>query len=716
MASLGTVSYTLAALSFLVFAVMLASNFRKSQEVVYLAVATGGSLLWAIVSALYAADFVGVEYRQSLWLDVVEAVRIIAWLVFLELLLLHGTRDTRAYLYLRRLTGASYVLFAVLIGLPFYTLIDPWFFLDGNGTQLRDSGHLLMAALGLFYIEQLLRHIEPDQRWAIKYLCVGLAAMFTYEFYLYADSLLLRHIDPEIWMARGFVNALIVPLIAVSASRTPQVPLKFFVSHKFVFHTTALLVSGLYLLSMGLGGYYIKIYGGAWGGMLQVVFLFGAAIIFASLVFSGSIRASLRVFLAKHFFQYRYDYREEWLRLIESLSSKQQPQELRHNALRALADIVESPAGLLCIRQEQQDFQMAAAWNVADIAVSELNRNPSLSRFLQRTQWIIDVDEYRVQPQLYHALELPPWLLQMPDAWLVVPLMHQTKLLGFAVLTHARTRYKLNWEVRDILRTAGRQAAGYLVLLEVNLALASARQFEAFNRLSAFVVHDLKNIVAQLSLIERNAHTHRHNPEFIDDAFTTIANATQKMNRLLAQLRTQQAVSKNITQVELNEVIEHTVSLRAAAQPPIPSFDRLDVQVVVLADRDRLISVLEHLVQNAQEATKKDGFVRLQLYTEDGQAKITVQDNGCGMDEDFIKQRLFKPFETTKGNAGMGIGTYEARELVRTLGGHIDVISEKNRGTTFTLSLPLNKATQADNSKSGAIAQSNTNQHTTHKP
>ncbi|MGD8569426.1 MAG: PEP-CTERM system histidine kinase PrsK [Gammaproteobacteria bacterium] len=686
---IGTLGYSLAALSFFVFAVLLATNFRRSPQVVFLAIAVIVSLIWGIIAASFASGIHLISAYQTFWLETSEMLRMIAWLVFLEVLLLHGTRNSRAYRHLKRLTAASYVLFATIFALLVYFAVDPLYFIDQHGYQYLVIAHLLMASLGLFLIEQLLRHIDPDQRWSIKYLCVGLAALFTYDFYLYADALLLRQIDNEIWAARGFVNALIVPLIAISASRTPDVPLKFFVSHKFAFHTTALLASGLYLLAMGLGGYYIKIYGGEWGGMLQVVFLFGAATIFASLVFSGSIRASLRVFLAKHFFQYRYDYREEWLRIIESLSHKQQPQELRLNALRALADIVESPAGLLWVREEQDDFQLMVNWNCPNTVDVRVPPSISLIEFLHHTQWIIDVHEYANQPEAYQGLEMPPWLLELPEAWLVVPLMHQTNLLGFAVLTNARARFKMNWEVRDILRTAGRQVAGYLVLLEVNLALASARQFEAFNRLSAFVVHDLKNIVAQLSLVERNAVAHRNNPEFIDDAFTTIANATEKMNRLLAQLRTQQAVSQNVTQVELGELVQRVVQTRSSAQDPKPQLAEQPAPITVLADRDRLRSVLEHLVQNAQEATKKDGFVRLRLYTEGREVKIVIEDNGCGMDDDFIQDKLFKPFETTKGNAGMGIGVYEAREFVRALGGSIDVASRKNHGTTFVLSLPL---------------------------
>lgn len=687
---LGTISYSLAAIAFAAFSILVATHSRRSSEILFLALAIVASIAWAAASAYYANKI----YIGSVTLEALELIRDITWLLFLQILLLNGSKNSKAYPLLKKLVKVTYVFYGSLIVLVAYYATDPVVMISEAGYQYRAISHLVLAAFGIFLIEQLLRHISPDHRWAVKYFCVGLGGIFTYEFYLYADTLLLQNIDPEIWIARGFVNALMVPLLAISAIRTPQFSLKFFVSHRIVFHTTALLAGGLYLLAMGLGGYYIRLYGGAWGGMLQVVFLFGALIILFILLFSGSIRASLRVFLGKHFFRYRYDYRDEWLRITETLSGQQESSELYHNALRAIADIVESPAGQLWMRRdsglaEHDKFDVAANWNIKDaVKIYPVPVQDLLITYLEQTQWIIDVDEYRSNPGSYKGLELAEQFLKFPEIWLIVPLMHQKQLLGFVVLTHARTKYSMNWEVRDILRTAGRQAAGYLALLEVNIKLASARQFEAFNRLSAFVVHDIKNVVAQLALVERNARIHKDNPDFIDDAMTTIANATQKMNRLLAQLRSPQTVSKLVSNVNLANVLEQVLRHRAAGMP-VPSLECVETNIEVLADRDRLAAVIEHLVQNAQEATEIDGFVRLRLYTQGSHANIEIKDSGCGMNEDFVKKKLFKPFVTTKGNAGMGIGVFEAREVVRSLGGTIDVESQPGKGTMFLLKIPL---------------------------
>jgi len=555
-----------------------------------------------------------------------------------------------------------------------------------------------MSSLGLFLVEQTLRHIDPEQRWSVKYLCFGLGGLFTYEFYFAANTLLLNQIDVDIWTARGFVNALIAPFIAVFIVRRTGSSFRFFISHTTALHTTALLAGGLYLLAMGLGGYYIKMYGGTWGGMLQVVFLFGAATILATLLYSGSIRSSVKVFLGKHFFHYRYDYRVEWLNLTEKLTQQQEPEQLQRNALWAIADIVESPAGMLWLLHEDK-YNPVVNLTKLDEDFAPLPSDASLIQYLQQTQWIVDIDEYNLQPAVYNNLQLPVWIKDVPDVWLVVPLMHQTQLSGFVILTHARVKNQLNWEVRDILRTAGRQVASYLALLEVNAALAAARQFEAYNRLAAFVVHDLKNIVAQLTLIGRNAETHKNNPDFIDDALTTVENATLKMNRLLAQLRIQSTLKNQIIKVSLSSIIEEAVNHRSMSEPK-PAYEKPHEDIMIFTDKDRLTSVLEHLIQNAQEATRNDGFVRIRLYTEDKHVKIEISDNGCGMEPVFIREQLFKPFATTKGNAGMGIGVYEAREFLRSFGGRIDVQSHVGTGTTFLLSLP-----EASGVNTGLISQ-----------
>jgi len=278
-------------------------------------------------------------------------------------------------------------------------------------------------------------------------------------------------------------------------------------------------------------------------------------------------------------------------------------------------------------------------------------------------------------------------LRTLPDAWLIAPLLLQEKLHGFVVLARSpAVRRHFNWEDCDLLKTTGTQAASHLAQHTASQALAEARQFEAFNRLSTYVVHDLKNLISQLSLVVSNAARHGNNPLFMENVISTVDNSVSKMNRLLTRMRdgVQDDSRRMVNLANLLEEVVHDA--RASKPAPVLECDAMDMAVTV--DRDRLASVMGHVVRNAQDATPEDGRVTVRLQKTNGHAVVEVEDTGCGMDEAFIGARLFRPFQTTKGVSGMGIGAYEAREFVRSLGGDIQVESRPGKGTIFRIHLP----------------------------
>lgn len=234
------------------------------------------------------------------------------------------------------------------------------------------------------------------------------------------------------------------------------------------------------------------------------------------------------------------------------------------------------------------------------------------------------------------------------------------------------------------------QLTNALALSHASDALSRSRQFEAYNRLSAYLVHDLKNLVAQVSLIVKNAEKHKYNPEFIDDSIATLENVVFKIEHLLSQLK--KGLVKIDTKIIINlaEVIKDVAIQQAGNKPSLKLVTKLD-KCEVLGEKEKITAILGHLVQNAQEATPDNGFVRMELSKDEQQAIIKVIDNGSGMDNKFIAERLFKPFDTTKGNAGMGIGVYEARDYIVKHSGSCDVESNVGVGTTFTIKLPLAK-------------------------
>jgi putative PEP-CTERM system histidine kinase len=669
-----TYTYGAAAAAFLLLSVLLVLGWRGRLPGMLLGAAAIGTCVSALALAYVAHQGAG----SFLSAELAEVARPGLWFAFLVVLLGYSRKAVRG-LRLAALGIAGLWAFAVAGA----------FVWEGLSAARPDTiailVHLALAVVGIVLVEQLFRNVHPQQRWSIKYLCLALAGMFGFDFYLYSDALLFRSMDPDIWAARGVVYALVVPLIAVATARNPRWSLDVSISRGIVFHSTAMLGASVYLVGMAGVGYYVRYFGGTWGGVLQVASLFAGALLLAALFFSGTTRARLRVFLTKHFFTYRYDYREEWLRFTRMLSEGRPGMELRERSIQAMAGLVESPAGVLWLARDSGTLEPVAHWNEPAAKGME-KRDGALCRFLQERQWVIDLEDWRSDPGRYEGLDMPEWLAATPGAWLIVPLILHDQLLGFVVLARSNGRVKVNWEVNDILKTAGRQAASYLAQLEAARALLIARQFESFNRMSAFVVHDLKNVISQLSLMLSNADRHKHKRAFQEDMLETVAHSVEKMRRLLAQLRGAYTLDSPVA-LDLHELLRRCVAAKHDATPA-PALLAPDTNVSVVAHGPRLERVLGHLLQNAIDATPPTGSVNVRLEHDDGHAVVEIEDTGCGMSKHFIDTRLFSPFESTKAT-GMGIGAYEAREYVRELRGRIEVHSREGAGSTFRVVLPL---------------------------
>ncbi len=685
MGEFALIGYSLAAVLFALFSALLATIWRGRLS--------GGLMLLAsLITALWAAAAAAQAGLRAVPVDLLwalEVVRNLGWLAVLFRLLSPFAERSPVYFAVLRYVQIAMFLLGVLLLL---SLVD----IDWIGRRFQDSlleselrlvVHLMFAVVGMALVEQLFRNTPPEHRWSIKYLCLGLGTLFVFDFYLYTDALLFHRIDLAAWSARGVVSAMIVPMIGTAAARNPRLDLPVVMSRRMVFHTTTLFSAGVYMLLMALAGYYIKFYGGDWGSALQIAFVAAALVFLVVALLSGRVRARAKVFLNKHFFNYQYDYRDEWLRLIGLLSGRKSTVPLGERVIWALGEIVESDGGVLFQCSEEGQCRWVASFNHPDLKLAPLDEADPLLRFVARRQWIVDIDEYRQDPSVYEDMELPDWLELIRSPWLVVPLIHDERVRGFVVLKQPRAPQEINWESMDLLKTSGMQAASYLTLNEAAEALAEARQFEGFNRLSAFVMHDLKNLVAQLSLVARNAAKHKHNPAFIDDAVSTIDNAVGKMNRLMEQLKTA-GMTPEARPVDLVGLLRTLVEGRRGARPE-PKLRCALERLEVMAEPDRLASVIGHIVQNAQDATPPDGRVDVELRRSNDQAIVSIRDTGVGMVEDFLKTRLFRPFDSTKGLTGMGIGAYECREFVRAIGGQVEVESARDRGTTFLIMLPV---------------------------
>lgn len=557
----------------------------------------------------------------------------------------------------------------------------------------RFAFHVIFAVLGLILVEQLYRNTALSQRWNIKFLCLGLGCLFAVDFLVFSKSLLYTRLDINLWQSRGSINAVIAPLLMVSINRmngvAPQDDLN--TPRKTIFYTTILFGCGLYLILMSLTGFYLKHANAEWGETAQTLFIFLAILLLIISFTSGKIRALAKVYFSKHFFHYSYDYRAEWLKISKALAQLSSLNELKQFIITTLTELVESSGGGLWLKNDQGQFVLAAEQNLrlTPQEIEYLKSGHDLPQYLTSKQWVIDFFELAHAPEVYDDIDLSPWCYEDSQVWLIIPLFHLNHLEAFVVLTQARVARKLNWEDHDLLKTVGMQLANALALNRASEELAHSRQFETYHRLSAFLVHDLKNIAAQISLIVKNAAKHKHNPDFIDDTIDTLNNAVTKMQHMVDHLKHGQNHSVSPTLVDLVDLIR-TIEQRHIGSPPL-QFKTLLSECHIQGDKIKLTNIITNLVQNAQDATrgKNDGTVEIELTKDHKYAVINLADNGVGMDQSFISERLFKPFDTTKGNAGMGIGAYEARDYILKSNGSLAVESQPGKGTTFTIQLPL---------------------------
>jgi putative PEP-CTERM system histidine kinase len=675
MIGIGAIGYGLVGGLYLVLCGLLLTVWRGKKVGGYLVAACIVSVIWA---SLLAARDASLEVHPLL-LFVAEILRTGAWIAFLSHLV-HRIGGSRKVRYIAQAAWIVVLAAGIFIWLDYV-----YFGGAGNIGTVLFPGGLVAALTGLILIEQLYRNTPAESRWSLKWLVLGLGGMFAYDMFLYSQAVLFNAIDTSVWSARGAVNLLFVPLIAVAARRNPDWQLRIFVSRQVVFYTSTLTAVGMYLLLMSAGGYLIIRYGGSWGDLARVIFFVGAGLVLLTLLFSSSLRAKIKVFLSKHFFQNKYDYREEWLRLIATLS-RFRDESSREVLVEALANIVDSSAGYLWLFDEDDKaYHLAAKYN-AEEEIADLAEDDPVAIFLRERGWLIDLAEYRREPDRYGDLELPEWLSGMNLAWLIVPLTFGKQLLGMALLNKAAGVPHLNYEDRDLLKTVGNHIAVHLAQENTDSQLAESRQFEAYNRLTAFLMHDLNNLIAQQSLIVKNAEKHKRNPEFVDDAIDTIANSVTRMTKVMEQLK-RGDVDRSKRFVAIGKVVTEAVA-RCATQLPVPTVESAD-DIRISANSEEFTMVLSHLIRNAQDATPASGSVTVKAEKLAGMAVIQVVDDGAGMSPKFIRDRLFRPFDSTKGVEGMGIGAYQAREFARNLGGDLRVESVPNIGTTVTMSIPL---------------------------
>lgn len=669
--------HALAALLYATLAVWQMVSRRGGLRGLILALACALSAVWAILVTVNGPTGVSAGVAQNL--------RDMGWLAFM-LVLQPPDKDDRRRV---AIIGLHVVIMLVLLAGIAIELLPPGY----EGSPRIQEGLFvsilifrMMTTIGaLVLVHNLYTAASPEARWSIGLPMVALAAMWAYDLNLATVAYLMGRWPGELFVLRGFVLALLTPLLVAAARRGVVGHVRL--SRAATFQTLSLIAIGGYLAIMVLLARLLELARGDFGKLAQVTVVLAVSALALLLFPSPKLRGWLKTTVIRHFFQHRYDYRVEWRRFTDTIGQAGEgAAPLDQRVIQAIADITESPGGLLMVPADDGGLITATRWRWPGLEAPQRAADAALANYFEQTTHVIELDPLRKGETGDVASLLPRWMIDEAHAWVLVPLVHFDRLVGVALLEQPVVNRLLDWEDHDLLRVAGRQVASYLAEARKQEELSDSRRFDEFNRRFAFVIHDIKNLVSQLSLVTRNAEKHADNPAFRADMIATLQSSVGKMNDLLARLsQHHRSRPEEPRAVALKPLVERIIQTRYAQQL-VNVHGRHDI--VAPIDPGRLEQALVHLIQNGLEASQPGEAVDIQISRRGLEAVIDVIDRGCGMSGDYIRGSLFRPFASTKAD-GFGIGAFEARTLIAAMAGRLDVESREGEGTRFSIIFPV---------------------------
>ncbi len=550
----------------------------------------------------------------------------------------------------------------------------------------------LLCCIGMLLIsEQLIRNSSG----LIKAIGIGIGALFLYNLYFYSSALIMGQISVEIVQARGLANTsvgvmlFIAPMVFSSRDYRRK---KLSLSRPLVFTTTSLVVAGSILLVVSVLGYLLRI-GGEQYAVMEPFFLFLGILLIGFNLGTSTRRARTRVWINKHFFQTKFDYNAEWRNLSDRLTLTSTSDDYASIALHAVLPIYNGTAAV-CFLLEGDDYRPVQQLNVpGDVKPINCKDNAAFVDKMLKGYWMYLPATTDSGLSKFNHL-IPPEIQALDSVFLILPLVSNDALIGFITITaDIQQTDNFDWEDLDLMRMVGKQLSNFIAYQMLTNELIVTRQFEAFNQFTTFIMHDLKNLIAQQALVVKNAARFIDNPDFVADAINTIENSVDRMSKLLAKLTQNTSfdlASPQVQATSLDDVLQRAL-LRCEGKKPLPVLIPAESDSIINADPDTLVMAFTHLLNNSQEACHSDGSIQIELTRLGEEVECKITDNGGGMEQDFIDHRLFKPFDSTKKNQGMGIGAYQYKQIISNIGGRISVTSKIGEGSCFTVTLPLSE-------------------------
>jgi putative PEP-CTERM system histidine kinase len=631
-----------------------------------LAVALGATALWALAVAGIGGAETGTR--------IAELLRNFSWLGFM-ILLVRRDGNVRQPMALAAVYGVIALISSVAVALHVVGASDSARPEILNAALLM---RMLASVATLVMLRELHQTVAPTASTGLRWILMALAGLIFIDLNLFSVAYLSADWPESLVAIRGLGMIMVAAAMAAGLQRKDRWSVQ--VSRTIAYQSLSFVAVAVYFAVLALATSAIASVGGSSARMLQTAFVFGSTAAILTLASSGWLRAWTKVKLAKHLFRHRYDYRAEWIRFTETLGAPTGTAPLDERSVKAIADLIESPGGTLLV-PEGAGLGHGAIWNWDRDATGPAA--PALVLHLARTGRILELDALRQSDSVEAAL-VPGWMFERADAWILVPLPHQGALAGAILLARPPLDRALDWEDFDLLKVAGRQVGSYLAEQRAQQALADAQRFDEFNRRFAFILHDIKNLVSQLTLTARNAERHADKPEFRADMIETLRESAEKMTALLARLSQHgPRRAEPLRPVAVRPLVERLASGRRAQHPVLVSGDA----VTAIADPIALEQVIAHLVQNAIDASPATEPVLVALSADPERVMIDVIDRGIGMSPAFVRDKLFRPFVSSK-SGGFGIGVFEARQLAEQMSGHIDVTSREGEGSRFRITLP----------------------------
>ncbi|MGD0237806.1 MAG: XrtA/PEP-CTERM system histidine kinase PrsK [Syntrophorhabdales bacterium] len=596
---------------------------------------------------------------------------------------------------------AAFVIPIVLIAFFSDSLIVDKPLIDKAGSiflRLGWSGYvlyllsLLCAVLILMNLERTLRHSSGRTRWQVKFLVFGVGTLFGTYIYTGSQVLLYRLLSTNLEVVKAGVLLLADLLVIVSLTRARLLKFDFYVSHVIIYNSFSLLLVGIYFILVGVMARLVYAWRGAAGIPLLAFFLFVAIVGLSVLFMSDRLRLQRKRFISRHFKRPIYDYQRVWSEFTQKTAALAQTREFCSTLARIVSETLEALSVTIWLFDEQSErlnFSGSSVFSEADANKLGLTgkSGTALARVMRDRTMPVHVagstDEQVEELRRLYGDDLEEARIKY-----CIPLSAVGRFVGLmAVSDKVGAERTLSPEDYDLLKTIADQAAANLLSLRLAEHLRQAKELEAFQAMSAFFMHDLKNLASKLSLVTQNLPLHFDNPEFRDDALRAVSQSVSKINAICTRLSLlSQKLELRPKESDLVQFVEGALS-GFDTYLKVPVARELHPAPSLAIDPEQMQKVLINLLMNAHDAIADDGQIKVYTGYRDGWAEVAVSDNGSGMSKEFVDKYLFRPFQTTK-KQGMGIGLFHCKTIVEAHGGRIEVESEEGKGTTFRVLLP----------------------------